>query len=136
QAQRLAERDAVLRASFENEFTLAVAADGAYRPVDESLCFSTIGMTASQLYVVALIDALEPHGIPVAQSYTALGHGQQEISTVPPPALQAADEQLLVRETIRGVAAQQGLVASLAPKPWPDAAGNGCHIHFSLWSGD
>ncbi len=38
-----------------------------------------------------------------------------------------------MRETIRGVAAQHGLVASLAPKPWPEGAGNGCHIHFSLW---
>jgi glutamine synthetase len=136
QVERLAECDGVLRASFENEFTLAVAADDDYRPVDESLCFSTIGMTASQLYVDALVDALERQGIPVEQYYTELGHGQQEISTAHAPALQAADEQLLVRETIRGVAAQQGLVASLAPKPWPDAAGNGCHIHFSLWSSD
>ena len=32
--------------------------------------------------------------------------------------------------------AGQGLVASLAPKPWPDNAGNGGHIHFSLWDGD
>ena len=47
--------------------------------------------------------------------------------------LSAEDRQVLVRETVRGVAASQGLVASLAPKPWPDAAGNGCHIHFSLW---
>jgi glutamine synthetase len=28
------------------------------------------------------------------------------------------------------------LVASLAPKPWPDGAGNGCHIHCSLWDGE
>ena len=41
-----------------------------------------------------------------------------------------------MRETIRGVAAQHGLIASLAPKPWPDGAGNGGHIHFSLWSGE
>ena len=32
--------------------------------------------------------------------------------------------------------ARHGLVASLAPKPWPDNAGNGCHIHFSLWDAD
>ena len=48
----------------------------------------------------------------------------------------AADEQLLVRETIRAVASRHGLVASLAPKPWPDNAGNGCHVHFSLWEGE
>ena len=75
-------------------------------------------------------------GSRVEQYYAELGHGQQEISTAHAPALQAADEQLLVRETIRGVASRRGLVASLAPKPWPDNAGNGCHIHFSLWDGD
>lgn len=45
----------------------------------------------------------------------------------------AADTQVLVRETLRGMAAEHGLTASLAPKPWPDQAGNGAHIHLSLW---
>jgi glutamine synthetase len=136
QAARLAERGAVLEAAFENEFTLAVPAGGSHRPVDESLCFSTIGMTASQDYIEALADALDRQEIRLEQVYAELGHGQQEISTGHAPALRAADEQILVRETIRGVAAQLGYVASLAPKPWPDAAGNGGHIHFSLWSTD
>jgi glutamine synthetase len=136
QAARLAERGAVLEASFENEFTLAVRVDGEHRPVDESLCFSTIGMATSQDYVEALADALDRQGIVLEQYYAELGHGQQEISTGHAPALRAADEQILVRETIRGVAAQLGYVASLAPKPWPEAAGNGAHIHFSLWSED
>ena len=129
----LAERGLVLRAAFENEFSLATAAGGAYVPIDSALCFSTIGMTASQDYVDELAAALEAQRIPLEQYYAELGHGQQEISTAHAPALQAADEQLLVRETIRGVATRRALVASLAPKPWPDNAGNGCHIHFSLW---
>jgi glutamine synthetase len=136
QAARLAERGALLEASFENEFTLALPAEGDYRPVDESLCFSTIGMAASQDYVEELADALEQQEIVLEQYYAELGHGQQEISTGHAPAVRAADEQILVRETIRGVAAQLGYVASLAPKPWPEAAGNGGHIHFSLWSED
>jgi glutamine synthetase len=136
QAARLADRGAVLEASFENEFTLAVPVDGGYRPVDESLCFSTIGMTASQDYIHALADALERQEIVLEQYYAELGHGQQEISTRHTAALRAADEQILVRETIRGVASQLGYAASLAPKPWPDAAGNGAHIHFSLWADD
>src|SRR5204863_2747585 len=80
--------------------------------------------------------ALEAQGIVLEQYYAELGHGQQEISTGHAPALQAADEQILVRETIRAVAKRQGLVASLAPKPWPDNAGNGAHVHFSLWEGE
>ena len=131
----LAERGLSLRAAFENEFSLATALDGAYVPIDSSLCFSTIGMTAAQDYVDELAAALEAQRIPLEQYYAELGHGQQEISTAHAPALQAADEQLLVRETIRAVATRRGLVASLAPKPWPDNAGNGCHVHFSLWEG-
>src|SRR6266511_4388440 len=93
-------------------------------------------MTTAQAYVDGLVDALERQGIQLEQYYAELGHGQQEISTAHAPSLRAADEQLLVRETIRGVAAQHGVVASLAPKPWPDGAGNGGHVHFSLWEGD
>ena len=130
---RLAERGLVLRASFENEFSLATRVDGAYVPIDSALCFSTIGLTASQDFADALVGALDAQGIPLEQYYAELGHGQQEISTGHVPALQAADEQLLVRETIRAVATGLGLVASLAPKPWPENAGNGGHVHFSLW---
>ena len=134
--ERLAERGLTLRCSFENEFSLATTVDGEYVPLDSGLCFSTISATASQDYADELAAALDAQGIPLEQYYTELGHGQQEISTPHAPALQAADEQLLVRETIRGVAARHGLVASLAPKPWPDNAGNGGHVHFSLWEGE
>jgi len=131
---RLAERGLTVQCSFENEFSLATRlVDGRYEPVDSALCFSTIGMTASQEYVDELVCALEAQAIPVEQYYKELGHGQHEISTGHAPALQAADEQVLTRETIRSVARRHGVVASLAPKPWPANAGNGCHIHFSLW---
>jgi glutamine synthetase len=133
---RLAERGLVLRASFENEFSLATRVDGEYVPIDSALCFSTIAATAAQDYVDDLVLALEAQRITLEQYYAELGHGQQEISTGHAPALQAADEQILVRETIRGIAADHGLHASLAPKPWPDNAGNGAHVHFSLWEGD
>jgi glutamine synthetase len=133
---RLAERGAALEVAFENEFSLATVVDGQFVPIDSGLCFSTISATAAQDYVDELAAGLEEQGIGLEQYYSELGHGQHEISTPHAPALRAADEQLLVRETIRGVAARHGLVASLAPKPWPDNAGNGGHIHFSLWDAD
>ena len=117
---RLAEHGLVLRAAFENEFSLATVIDGAYVPIDFALCFSTIAMTAAQDYIDELAAALEAQRFELEQYYAELGHGQQEISTGARAALQAVDEQLLVRETIRAVATRQGLVASLAPKPWPD----------------
>jgi glutamine synthetase len=135
-AARFAGRGARLEVAFENEFSLAVAVDGQFVPIDSGLCFSTISATAAQDYVDELVDALEKQGIGLEQYYSELGHGQHEISTVHAPALRAVDDQVLVRETIRGVAAQHGMVASLAPKPWPENAGNGGHVHFSLWEAD
>jgi glutamine synthetase len=133
---RLAERGERLEVAFENEFSLATVVDGRYVPIDSGLCFSTISASAAQDFVDELVDALDAQGIVLEQYYSELGHGQHEISTGHAPALQAADEQLLVRETLRGVAVRHGMVASLAPKPWPDNAGNGGHIHFSLWEAD
>jgi glutamine synthetase len=130
----LGERGGRLELAFENEFSLARETDGRFEPIDASLCFSTIGMTAAQDYVDDLVGALTAQDIRLEQYYAELGHGQQEISTAHAPALEAVDEQLLVRETVRGVAAGHGLVASLAPKPWPAVAGNGAHVHFSLWN--
>jgi glutamine synthetase len=131
--RRLAERGTRLEVAFENEFSLATQIDGAFVPIDSGLCFSTISATAAQHYLDELAGALEAQRIVLEQYYSELGQGQHEISTQHAPALRASDEQLFVRETIRGVAARRGLVASLAPKPWPENAGNGGHIHFSLW---
>jgi glutamine synthetase len=129
----LGERGMVLRCAVENEYSLARREGDVFAPIDESLCFSTIGMTASQDVTDAIVSALDAQGIQLEQYYTELGHGQQEISVEHLPVMQAADAQILVRETIRAVATAHGLVASLAPKPFGDQAGNGAHIHFSLW---
>src|SRR6266704_2315472 len=66
---RLAERGETLEASFENEFSLAVRHEDGFVPVDSSLCFSTIGMTASADYVDELVEALGDQGIDVEQYY-------------------------------------------------------------------
>jgi glutamine synthetase len=123
-----------VRAAFECEFTLAVKqADGGFAPLDESLCFSTVGMTAAAPVIDDIVAALEAQRIQVEQYYPELGHGQQELSIAHAPALEAADRQVFYRETVRAVAHRHGLWASLAPKPFVDQAGNGAHIHFSLW---
>ncbi|MDQ5852148.1 MAG: glutamine synthetase family protein [Chloroflexota bacterium] len=134
---RLGERGWHLQAAFEAEFSLAqrrMEESGyVYVPFDETLCFSSIAMALAGPFVDDLHAALEAQGLPVAQYYPELGHGQHEISIRHARALAAADNHLKLRETIRSVALNHGLYASLAPKPFPDQAGNGAHIHFSLW---
>ena len=140
QLQRLAQHERLrgrLRAAFEAEFALARRDDQEKLvPLDDSRCFSTVGMQAAATVVDAILAALEAQDLTPEQYYPELGHGQHELSLRHAEGLAAADQQVLLRETARGVAARHGLVASFAPKPWADQAGNGAHLHFSVWSGD
>jgi glutamine synthetase len=122
-----------LKAAFENEFTLARHEGGRYVPLDRSPCFSTIGMDSAAPVMIEIIEALMTQGVYPEQYYAELGPGQQELPVRFADALRAADNQITVRETARGVALRHGLLASFAPKPFPDEAGNGSHVHCSLW---
>jgi glutamine synthetase len=101
-------------------------------PTDDSLCYSATGFHQAHDIVMDFVRALNAQDLQVEHYYPELGHGQQEISIRHAPALRAADNHVLYRETVRGVAFRQGLWASLAPKPIADQAGNGTHLHCSL----
>jgi glutamine synthetase len=122
-----------LRVSLESEWMLARLVGEDYRPLDTSLHSSTVGMTTARLVIDEAVLALEAQGMEVEQYHPELGHGQQELSIHHTDILRAADNHVLYRETIRNVAWNHGLFASFAPKPFPNQAGNGCHIHFSVW---
>jgi glutamine synthetase len=125
-------------AAFEPEFTLgrreADPGGGPDRlvPNDDSLCYSATGFHLAHGYTMDLLAALTAQGLRPEHYYPELGHGQQEMTVRYAPALRAADNHVLYRETVRGTAFRRGLWASLAPKPIPDQAGNGAHLHISL----
>src|SRR5581483_7621741 len=130
-----------VQAAFENEFYLAREADGGFVPVDtpsHAPVYSAIGHDLADEVTIETVDALEAQGIVVEQAINEYGPGQREISVRHTAALGAADQQMKFRDTVRGVAWQHGLLASFAPKPYPDHIGSGAHVHFSLWdtSGD
>src|SRR3954453_2170821 len=131
-----AAKDLAFDAAFENEFFLAYRADDGFVPVDRSLCFSAIGMESTEPVIQDIIAALTDQGLTVELSHPELGWGQQELSIRHGPALRAADNQITYRQTVRAVAAQHGMVATLAPKPWADQAGSGAHLHWSIWNAD
>ena len=131
-----------LSAAFEPEFTLGrrepdprgvPAAPDRLIPADDSLCYSSTGFHLAHDFATELAAALEAQGMQVENYYPELGHGQQEMTVRRVPALRAADNHVLYRETVRGVAFRRGAWASLAPKPIADQAGNGAHLHASLW---
>ena len=129
-----------MQAAFEPEFTVGVreASPAAPTipdrliPIDDSLCYSSTGFHQGHEFAMELVTAMEEQGLEVEHYYPELGHGQHELSIRHADALRAADNHVLYRETVRGVAFRRGLWASLAPKPIPDQAGNGTHLHASL----
>lgn len=123
----------VMQAAVEHEFYFARESPAGYEPFDRSLCYSSIGFDSSGRIIDDIIAALEQQDIQVEQFMPELGPGQQELSIHHAEALRAADNALRVRETVRGVAQQHGVIASFAAKPFLDQAGSGAHIHCSLW---
>ena len=129
-----------VQAAFEPEFTVGQrdsspagpSIPDRLIPIDDSLCYSSTGLHLAHDFTMDLVAAMEAQGLAVEHYYPELGHGQHEVSIRHADALRAADNQVLYRETVRGVAFRHGLWASLAPKPIPDQAGNGCHLHISL----
>ncbi|HKT37380.1 MAG TPA: glutamine synthetase family protein [Ktedonobacterales bacterium] len=122
-----------MEAAIEHEFYLARETPSGYEPFDRSLCYSSIGFDSSAPIIGDIVAALDQQGIQVEQFMPELGPGQQELSIQHADALTAADHVIQVRETVRGVAHQHGVLASFAAKPFLDQAGSGAHIHFSLW---
>ena len=130
------ERGLSVKAAFENEFYLLRQTTKELEPADETLFASTQAMELHREVIDEIADSLIAQGIPVEQYYPESGPGQQEISVRYTNALSAADSQIVFRETVRAIAHQHDLKASFLPKIFPEAAGSGCHIHFSLWQNE
>lgn len=121
------------KAAMEHEFSLVRETDEGVEPIDRSLCYSSVGFDSSAEIIDDIIAALELQHLQIEQFMPELGPGQQEISLRYTELPRAADNAILLRETARGVARRHGVRASFAPKPFLDQAGNGAHIHISLW---
>lgn len=130
---RLSERGMIIRAAFENEFTIYRNVNDSWRPLDQTNCFSSAAMDIASPYILPILSALEEQGVHVEKYYPEAGHGQHEIPIRHQPGLLAADQQVVFKETARGVGIANDFRVSFMPKSSSESAGNGCHIHFSLW---
>jgi glutamine synthetase len=132
-AARAAEEGITPRAAFKHEFYLAREVDGRFKPADDSLLLSSDGMDRAGAVIGEVLEALDRQGLEPRRYQPELGPAQQALMINHAPLPTAADRQIAVRETVRGVALRHGLVASFAPRPFPDQAGSGCRVHLGLW---
>lgn len=131
---RAEDQGMTIQAALENEFYLLRPDDqGGYVPIETGGCFSSVSMTGAADVMDDIVAAMENQDIAIDAYHPELGHGQHELPIRHAPVLRCADNQIWLRETVRGVAHEHGMIASLAPKPLPEQGGNSAHIHWSIW---
>lgn len=82
-------------------------------------------------------EAAKIQGLPADSVISEAAPGQFEINlNHRDDAMAAADDAVLLRRMIRGVARKHGLQASFMPKPYLDSAGSGMHVHASVLDRD
>lgn len=105
------------------------------KPVDCSNYAYTTTLNRQDAYVEDLYKQLREQEVEVEMIHAESAPGQLEVVLAyQKDPVQLADNVTFARETIREVARKHGLKALFLPKILPMAAGNGCHVHLSLYS--
>ncbi|MGQ0774133.1 MAG: glutamine synthetase [Pseudonocardiales bacterium] len=129
---RLAAAGLTAQAAFEVEWVLDA---GSKDEVVSAMAGPAYGMTRlieRSDYAADLLRALAAQGVEVAQFHPEFAPGQLEISVAAESPVAAADTTVLVRTTIRAVAARHGLRVTFAPSVIAGGVGNGGHVHLSV----
>ena len=81
-----------------------------------------------------IMDALSNMGLDVEMGHHEVALGQHEIDFRFSDALQAADNVVTMKYTVKAIAAKHELVASFMPKPIFGINGSGMHAHQSVFN--
>ncbi len=134
QVERAAEAGLELRFGYELEFFVGEDA-AVLRPAHHGPAYSPHALLEIDAFAGALLRDLDANGLHVGQLHAEYGLAQVELSRDAADPTQAADDQLLARQTIRAAAAAHRLRVSFAPLVTAEGVGNGAHVHASVWRG-
>ncbi|MPZ64970.1 MAG: glutamine synthetase [Pseudonocardiaceae bacterium] len=134
QVARAAGAGLEIRAGWEIEFVVGLPDDGGeLRGAHRGPAYSPHALLAIDEFVAALLTDFAGNGLPVNQLHAEFGPSQVEVSLAASDPVTAADRQLLARQTIHAAARAHGLRVSFAPLVGVGGAGNGWHLHTSVW---
>lgn len=146
--RRLAALDLHPVAAIELEFyLLSGKADENGRPLTPASKFSGRRVADGRVYAMSEIDAYsdfftelyaacDAQGLPLDTAVIEAGPSQFEVNLKHQAnVLAAADQAILLKRAIKGVAAAHGMLASFMAKPFGDLPGNGMHVHMSMLDG-
>jgi glutamine synthetase len=132
-ADRLADAGIEMRMTFELEWFQADAESDIERPAHRGPAYGLPVLATISDFARDLVATLEEEGVGAEQFHPEYAMGQLELSVPPSDPVGAADVTVLVRQTIRALAARHGMRASFSPVVIAGHVGNGGHVHFSLW---
>ena len=108
-------------------------------PVSSGHCWSSVRALhhgKMEDVVGLIVHNLANAGIELEQFHPESAPGQWEFVLAPLPPLQAVDTLLLAREIIYSATNVHNVRATICPKPVPNQAGSGAHVHMSMTPAD
>src|SRR6266508_4537904 len=135
QAERAAQAGLELRMAYEVEWFIGKPGNDAV-PACTGPAYGMTRVIEVSDYVQDLLAALAAEGVVVDQFHPEYATGQLELSVAPADPVGAADLAVLVRQTIRAVAARLGLLVSFAPVVVAWQVGNGADLHRRAQPGE
>ncbi len=111
----------------------AAGAPDELAPAHRGPAYSPHALVGLDEFVADVLRDFAGNGLEINQLHAEYGPAQLELSLVATDPVSAADRQLLARQTLHAAAARHGLRLSFAPLPSTGSAGNGWHVHSSVW---
>jgi glutamine synthetase len=118
-------------AGFEIEFFVGLDEDEPV-PAHRGPAYSPHALLQVDELVTDLLRDLDSNGLTIGQLHAEYGLAQVELSLAATDPMNAADDQMLARQTIHAAARSNGLRASFAPLITSAGVGQGWHLHTSV----
>lgn len=106
------------------------------RPLEDMAVLSMTELDAFDGFFSDLYAGCAAMGIPAQTAISESGVGQFEVNLNHQDAMRCADDTLLFKVLVRGLARKHGFAATFMAKPYADDAGNGMHVHYSVVDAD
>ncbi|WP_193175818.1 glutamine synthetase family protein [Oricola nitratireducens] len=145
QIDRFAAKNLFPVLAFELEFYLLDAEkNGSGKPEAARLPLSGTAAQGNHVYSVAMLDQFEPlidalyraaaaQNLPVETIISEYAPGQYELTLRhQTQGLRAADDLVMLKRLVRGLAIRHGMRANFMSKPFAHQSGSGMHLHASL----
>ena len=103
------------------------------KPTEGGALYSLDELEGYEDFLADVYHACDEQGIAADAAIAENGNGQFEINLLHlDNPLQAADDAVLFKRLVKGLARKHGFRASFMAKPYGNRSGNGMHLHFSV----